>query len=89
MAMVIMVLTGIVGLVSLVCWIMVLIKMFGESVGKGIIGLICGLYALVWGWQNQPEKVSKNLMMAWTGAIVVSILLNIIANAIGASAAGS
>jgi hypothetical protein len=66
------------GLVSLVCLIMVLIKMFPkEGVLKGILGIICGLYAFIWGWQHKDELGNKNIMPAWTGAIVLSIIANI------------
>ena len=67
---------------SVICWIIVLIQMFKQSVGKGIIGLICGLYAFIWGWMNST-LVPKNIMLIWTAAIV----LGIIGGAIGGFAA--
>lgn len=70
---------GLVGsLVSLVCLILVLVKMYPlEGVGKTILGFICALYAFIWGWQNQAKLGIKNIMMIWTGAIVVSIIGNL------------
>ncbi len=70
---------GLAGIVSLVCWIMTLIKMFGSpngGTGKGIVGIICGLYALIWGWQFVEETKAKNVMIAWTIAIVVGVAAN-------------
>ena len=47
-----MILSYIAAAISVVCWIIVLIRMFKESAVKGILGLICGLYAFIWGWMN-------------------------------------
>jgi hypothetical protein len=68
--------------ISVVCWILVLVQMFKQSVGKGIIGLICGLYAFIWGWMNSSLGL-KNIMLIWT----VAIILGIIGGAIGGFAA--
>ncbi|MEE2827997.1 MAG: hypothetical protein VX498_02315 [Myxococcota bacterium] len=82
MAMALSALVGIAALVSFVCWIMILIKMFGDKenggVGKGIFGLICSLYALIWGWQNHGTHNNKGVMMAWTAAIIFSIVANVL-----------
>jgi hypothetical protein len=65
------------GIVSLVCWIMVLIKMFpAEGALKGILAIICGLYAFVWGWMNAGRFNLKNIMIIWTIAIIVSVIAN-------------
>ena len=34
------------GIGSLVCWVIIFIDMFRDAVWKGIVGLLCGLYAL-------------------------------------------
>ena len=71
------ILGGILGLVSLVCWIIVVVKMFQtEGVVQGIIGLICGLWAFIWGWMN-AEKVGRNIMVLWTIAIILATVFNI------------
>ena len=50
MATILSLLAVVIGLGSLACWIMVLIKLFkAEGPLYGILGIICGLYALVWG----------------------------------------
>lgn len=66
-------LSSLAGLVSVVCWIIVLIRMFKDSVLRGILGLICGLYAFVWGWMNAGGSL-KNVMLLWTIAILIGIL---------------
>lgn len=68
-----MMLSYIAGGLSLVCWIVVLIRMFKESAVKGIIGLICGLYAFIWGWMNAGAGL-KNIMLLWTLAIVIAMV---------------
>jgi hypothetical protein len=72
------ILSILVAVVSLICWIMVLIKMFpAEGVVKGILAIICGLYAFIWGWMNASKFNLKNIMLIWTVAILVSIVLNV------------
>ena len=74
-------------LVSLIMFVIVLVKLFQEEgVGKGILGLICGLYTLIWGWQNADRLNIKNIVLIWTIAIVAGIAFQVIGGA--ASAAG-
>ncbi len=69
---------------TLIIWvagIVVLVRLFQkEGVLKGILGLICMLYTFVWGWQRvkDPELNLKNWMYAWTAAIVLGMILNVI-----------
>ncbi len=68
-----------VGLVNLVLFILVLIKLFQkEGALKGILGLICALYTFIWGWIKAKELQITNIMMAWSACIVLSIILNVI-----------
>jgi hypothetical protein len=61
-------------LVSFVCWIMVVVKMFQNAgVLQGILGIICGLWAFIWGWMN-VGTVQRNVMLAWSVALVVSMI---------------
>lgn len=62
---------------SLICWIMVLIKMFSEGALKGILGIICGIYAFIWGWMNAGKYNLRNVMLVWTLAIIVSVAMNV------------
>jgi hypothetical protein len=66
-----------VGLGSLICFIIVLIKLFqNEGALKGILGLICGLYTFIWGWMNSTRLNLRNIMMIWTLLIIIQIVLN-------------
>ena len=65
------------GIGSLICWIMILIKLFQEKgVLHGILGIICGLYPFIWGWINVGRLNVKNIMLIWTVCIVLGIILN-------------
>src|SRR5437763_15200022 len=73
---------GILGLLlwlgCLICFIMVLIKLFEENgLRHGILGLICGLYTFIWGWINANRLNIKNIMIIWTVLIIVSIIGNV------------
>ncbi len=64
---------------SLVCWIMTLISMFNrEKIILGILGILCPLWAFIWGWMKVKETQQKTLMMAWTALIIVGIGLNFV-----------
>jgi hypothetical protein len=68
-----------VGFGSFVCLILVLTKMYPEEGAlKTILGLICGLYALIWGWQNADRLNIKPLMQIWTGLVILSVILNVL-----------
>lgn len=72
-------------LVSLVCWIMVLVKMFpAEGALKGVLAIICGLYAFVWGWMNATRFNLKTIMLIWTVAMIISIVGNMMAGGMAA-----
>lgn len=61
---------------TVVCLVIVLIKLFqNEGPIKGILGLICGLYTFIWGWMNVDRLNIKTIMLAWTALIIVAILL--------------
>jgi hypothetical protein len=61
---------------SIVCWIIVLIRMFKEAgVVHGIIGILCSLYAFIWGWMNAGKYGLRNIMLIWTVLIIAYIIL--------------
>jgi hypothetical protein len=65
-------------IVSLVCWIKVLIVLFSKAgVGLGILGIICSLFAFIWGWMKHKEYGLTKVMAVWTATIVLMIPLNI------------
>ena len=74
-------------LAAFVIQILVVVKMF-QNAGAlhGILGIICGLYAYIWGWMNANKLGIKNLMIIWTVLIILIIVLNIV---FGASMAAS
>lgn len=74
-------------LAAFVVQILVVVKMF-QNAGAlhGILGIICGLYAYIWGWMNSSKLNIKNLMFIWTALIILIIILNFV---FGASMAAS
>ncbi|MEM9774584.1 MAG: hypothetical protein AAF902_08395 [Chloroflexota bacterium] len=79
------ILGAIAGLVSLVCFILVLIKLFqSEGVLLGILGLICGIYTFIWGWMKNEEQGIRQIMIYWSAAIVASIFLQMLGGGMAA-----
>jgi hypothetical protein len=70
---------------SIICWIIVLIKMF-QNAGAlhGILGLICSLWAFIWGWMNSGKLGIRNIMLIWTALIILYTVLMIAAGGAGA-----
>jgi len=76
---------------SVVCWIMVLIKMFQNGLtGLGIASIVltvcCGfgwLITYVYGWMKVREWNISNIMLIWTGCIVADVILGGIGIAVG------
>ncbi len=74
------------GIGSLVCWIMTLIKMFqNENVGLAILGIICPLWAFIWGWMNAAKHNHKKIMMIWTACWILGMIFNIASGGFQAS----
>jgi hypothetical protein len=73
------ILSLLVGLGCLICFIIVLIKLFqNEGALKGILGLICALYTFIWGWMNGDRLGIRNIMMIWTVLIIIQLILNFV-----------
>jgi hypothetical protein len=46
----------VVSLGSLICFIIILVKMFQNAGAlQGILGLICGIWCFIWGWMNAGQ----------------------------------
>ena len=61
----------------IVLQILVVVKMFQNAgVLHGILGLLCGLYAFIWGWMNANKLGIKNLMLIWTVLLILYIILS-------------
>jgi hypothetical protein len=89
MALILSILAGICGIGSLICFVIVVMKMFqhGDS-NLGIISLVLilcfgigGLVAYVIGWMKVGVYGIQNIMMAWTGCIIGGIVFNVLAAA--------
>jgi hypothetical protein len=67
---------GICGLVSLICWIYILVKTFqAGKIGLGILGIICGLFAYIYGWAKAAEFHARAVMVIWTLSIIGSAVI--------------
>jgi len=65
------------GLGSLVCFVIVVIKLFQtKGVLHGILGILCSLYTFIWGWMEAGRLNIKNIMIIWTVLILISVALN-------------
>jgi hypothetical protein len=72
-----------VALASLVCFIIVVMKMFQH--GQTGLGIVCillvwcvgGLIAFIYGWVKAGEWNIKNVMLLWTVLIIVGLVLNV------------
>jgi len=72
-----MALSSLIGLGSLVCLIMVLIKQFQQGGAvHGIVGILtCGIWTFIWGWMNASKLNIKNIMLVWTLLWVVNVIV--------------
>jgi hypothetical protein len=71
---------GIIGLGALVCWILEIVAAFKkeEKPLMGILSIVlCGIGGFVIGWINAKKWGIKNVMIAWSILVVVSIVMNI------------
>ena len=64
-----------IGLGSLVCAIIVLIKLFQtKGILHGILGLLCGLYTFIWGWMNADRLGIRPIMILWSILIILGFV---------------
>jgi hypothetical protein len=84
MATVATILGGIAGLGSLICFILVLVKMFQTgNMGLGIACIVltcCGigpLIAFIYGWVKARDWNIMNLMIAWTVCVALGLLAGV------------
>jgi hypothetical protein len=77
---------GVAILVSIVCFVLVLIQMFqrgkaGLAIACIVLSLCCGLgglIAFIYGWTKAREWNINNLMTVWTVAVVVNALAGVL-----------
>jgi tetratricopeptide (TPR) repeat protein len=66
----------IIQVMSLVLFVIVLIKLFKkEGALKGILGFFCGIYTFIWGWLKHKELALTKVMALWSIFIVASMVL--------------
>src|SRR5437588_10594148 len=73
------------GIVSLVCYILVIVKMFQH--GQTVMGIVClvlllccglgGLIAFIFGWVKAKEWNITNIMIIWSICILVNIIAGV------------
>lgn len=67
---------AVIAIVSIICWIKVLIALFKNAgVGLGILGIICAIFAFVWGWIKSGPLGLRGTMITWTLCIVASVVV--------------
>ncbi len=82
--MLISMLTGVLALAvfagAVVCWVMVLTKVFKENVGLGVIGLLFAPFAYIYGWVKVSSYRLLRVMVIWTvcGALMLLSLLGML-----------
>ncbi|MBV9958582.1 MAG: hypothetical protein JO360_09180 [Acidobacteria bacterium] len=70
---------GLLALIGIICQIMVLVKLFQtEGAGKGILGLLCSPYLLIWGFMNAGRLNLMKLMLGWIGLTIIGVVLCVI-----------
>jgi hypothetical protein len=74
------------GLGFLVCFIIVLVKMFQN--GHTVLGIVCiiccgigGLVAFIYGWVKSSEWGIQNVMIIWTICFILTIIGGVLAPA--------
>lgn len=77
MSVIVLAVLGLCWIVSVVCWIIVVIRMFGQGILTGILGIICSLYAMIWGFLNKDVQGLGAVMLAWVLSTLVSVGITI------------
>ncbi len=88
MAGIFSILATVLGLGSWIVAILMAVKMFKAQpaqIWQGILTILCGLFALIYGWMKKDELGLDNLPLIYTGllggAIVCNILVVVMAGA--------
>ena len=69
-----------IGIGSLICWILVIVAAFKneDSPLLGILCIVlCGLGAFVIGWIKNKDWGIQQLMMIWSGLVIAGIVINV------------
>jgi hypothetical protein len=69
----------VIGLGSLVCDILVIVKIFqANEIGLGILGIFCPLFTFIYGWVKSTQWKIRPIMLVWSCLIVINIILQIV-----------
>ncbi|TAJ24914.1 MAG: hypothetical protein EPO68_00745 [Planctomycetota bacterium] len=64
---------------SFICAVITLIKLFKEKgLLHGLLGIVCWLYAFIWGWINVKKHNSMGVMLGWTAAVAGTTICGIL-----------
>ena len=63
------------GLVSLVCWILTVVKAFQSGTTSNGVLSICPLVGFILGWINVKEWNHQPVMLAWTVATILNLVV--------------
>lgn len=66
------------GLVSLVCWILTVVKAFQRGTTTTGVLSICGLIGFILGWINVKEWDHQPVMIAWSVAFLLAIIVQVL-----------
>ncbi|UUO05222.1 hypothetical protein M4951_17790 [Blastopirellula sp. J2-11] len=86
LAIIMMFVLGVCGIISIGCYIMVIIKMFQND--EATLGIIClvtlfcaigGLITFVMGWVKADKLQTHQIMGIWSGAIVIGMIASFLA----------
>jgi hypothetical protein len=76
------------GLINLAALIIFLIQLYkAKGPGHAVAGFCCGLYTLIWGWQNADNLDASNppilmkykqWILVWTGCLIGNVVLNVV-----------
>jgi hypothetical protein len=66
-----------IGIVSLICWILMLVKIFQSGDTLWGVLSICPLVCFIYGWVKVGKLNAQPIMLAWTVAVVLNIVLNL------------
>jgi len=63
----------------IVCLILTLIQMFKhDQTLPAVLGILCGLWAFIWGWMNASKHKHKKVMLIWTACLIAAIVCNVL-----------
>jgi hypothetical protein len=67
-----------IGLGSLACWILVLVKIFqAGQIGLGILGIICPLFTFIYGWIKADQFGIRQIMIIWSVLVLANIVVSV------------